>query len=104
MENFHRFNININEIIYLFFFEILQEVEPFLMRCHACGRRLVNVMSELKSAEGVTLNKKQLQQQQKLIYRVLNDPDMQRLRKDGSSILAQIEERAQWLPNSYDVR
>ncbi|XP_065213385.1 puratrophin-1-like isoform X3 [Planococcus citri] len=83
--------------------QFYKEVEPFLLRCHACGRRLVNVMSELKSAEGVMLNKKQLQQQQKLIYRVLNDPDMQRLRKDGSTILAQIEERAQWLPNSYDV-
>lgn len=74
------------------------------MRCHACGRRLVNVMSDLKSSEGVTLNRRQLQQQQRLIFRVLNDPDMQKLRKDGSTILAQIEERAQYLPNSYDVR
>lgn len=74
------------------------------MRCHACGRRLVSVMSDLKSVDGVTLNRRQLQQQQRLIFRVLNDADMQRLRKDGSTVLAQIEERAQWLPSSYDVR
>lgn len=74
------------------------------MKCHDCGRRLVTVMSELKSTEGISLSRRQLHQQQKLLARILNEPDMQRLRKEGPTILAQIEERAQWLPNSYDVR
>lgn len=61
-------------------------------------------MSELKATEGISLSRRQLHQQQRLINRVLNDADMQRLRQEGPSTLAQIEERAQWLPSSYDVR
>ncbi|KAK7584063.1 hypothetical protein V9T40_005026 [Parthenolecanium corni] len=83
--------------------QFYKEVEPFLTKCHACGRRLVSVMSEIKSNEGVSLSRRQLYQQQRQLTRVLNDVELLRLRKDGPTILAQIEDRVQWLPNSYDV-
>lgn len=91
-------------ILRIYFFVNPQEVEPFLTKCHACGRRLVSVMSEIKSTEGVSLSRRQLYQQQRQLTRVLNDVELLRLRKDGPTILAQIEDRVQWLPNSYDVR
>jgi hypothetical protein len=82
-----------------------QEVEPFLAQCHACGRRLVTVMSELRSTEGQTqVTRRQLHHQHRALTRALIDPDLQRLRREGKDTLTRLEERAQWLPSSEDVR
>lgn len=45
-----------------------------------------------------------LYNQQYLINWVLNDVEFKKLKSTGDATLAEIEERAQWLPNSPDVR
>jgi hypothetical protein len=82
-----------------------QEVEPFLAQCHVCGRRLVAIMSELRSMEGQSqVTRRQLHHQHRALTRALIDPDLQRLRREGKDTLTRLEERAQWLPTSEDVR
>jgi len=90
---------------FLLFAYIQQEVEPFLAQCHVCGRRLVAIMSELRATEGQSqLTRRQLHHQHRTLTRALIDPDLQRLRREGKDILTRLEERAQWLPASEDVR
>ncbi|KDR23948.1 hypothetical protein L798_08872 [Zootermopsis nevadensis] len=85
--------------------EFYKEVEPFLGQCHACGRRLVSVMSELRSTEGQRqVTRRQLHHQHRALTRALTDPELQRLRREGNATLARLEERSQWLPASEDVR
>ena len=82
-----------------------QEVEPFLGHCHVCGRRLVTIMSELRATEGQNkVTRRQLHHQHRTLTRALIDSDLQRLRREGNDILTRLEERAQWLPASEDVR
>jgi hypothetical protein len=84
---------------------VLQEVEPFLAQCHICGRRLVAIMSELRSAEGQSqMSRRQLHHQHRALTRALIDPDLQRLRREGKDTLTRLDERAQWLSTSEDVR
>jgi hypothetical protein len=84
---------------------VRQEAEPFLAQCHACGRRLVAIMSELRSTEGQSqVTRRQLHHQHRVLTRALTDPDLQRLRREGNETLTRLEERAQWLPASEDVR
>ena len=80
-------------------------MEPLLAQCHVCGRRLVAIMSELRATEGQSqLTRRQLHHQHRTLTRALIDPDLQRLRREGKDILTRLEERAQWLPASEDVR
>jgi hypothetical protein len=91
-----------DEAIYV---NILQEVEPFLGQCQVCGRRLVAIMSELRSVEGQSqVTRRQLHHQHRALTRALIDPDLQRLRREGKDTLTRLEERAQWLTTSEDVR
>lgn len=83
---------------------VVQELEPLLMTCQACGRQLVYVMSEVRGAAEGTLSRRQLSSQQRALNRLLHDPELQRLRRDGPTCLAALEDRAQWLPDSEDVR
>jgi len=62
-------------------------------------------MSELRATEGQSqLTRRQLHHQHRTLTRALIDPDLQRLRREGKDILTRLEERAQWLPASEDVR
>jgi hypothetical protein len=62
-------------------------------------------MSELRATEGQSqLMRRQLHHQHRTLTRALIDPDLQRLRREGKDILTRLEERAQWLPASEDVR
>jgi hypothetical protein len=80
-------------------------VETILAQCHVCGRRLVAVMSELRATDGQSqVTRRQLHHQHRTLTRALIDPDLQRLRREGNDILTRLEERAQWLPASEDVR
>lgn len=72
--------------------------------CQACGRRLVGVMSDVRSAVDGTLSRRQLSSQHRTMSRVLHDNELQRLRRDGQTTLAALEDRAQWLPDSEEVR
>ncbi|KAJ9600443.1 hypothetical protein L9F63_009213, partial [Diploptera punctata] len=85
--------------------EFHKELEPFLAQCQACGRRLVSIMSELRASDGQNqITRRQLHHQHRALNRILNDTDLQRLRREGNETLTRLEERAQWLPNSEDVR
>jgi len=62
-------------------------------------------MSELRTTEGQSqLTRRQLHHQHRALTRALIDSDLQRLRREGKDILTRLEERAQWLPASEDVR
>jgi hypothetical protein len=62
-------------------------------------------MSELRATEGQSqVTRRQLHHQHRTLTRALIDPDLQRLRREGKDILTRLEERAQWLPASEDVR
>ncbi|XP_054273864.1 pleckstrin homology domain-containing family G member 4B-like isoform X2 [Macrosteles quadrilineatus] len=84
--------------------EFFKELEPFVSSCQACGRRLVGVMSDVRSAVDGTMSRRQLSSQHRTMSRVLHDNELQRLRRDGQTTLAALEDRAQWLPDSEDVR
>ncbi|XP_046674250.1 puratrophin-1-like isoform X2 [Homalodisca vitripennis] len=84
--------------------EFFKELEPFISSCQACGRRLVGVMSDVRSAVDGTLSRRQLSSQHRTMSRVLHDSELQRLRRDGHTTLAALEDRAQWLPDNEDVR
>lgn len=62
-------------------------------------------MSELRSTEGQSqVTRRQLHHQHRALTRALTDPELQRLHREGNETLARLEERAQWLPASEDVR
>ena len=62
-------------------------------------------MSELRASDGQNqVTRRQLHHQHRALNRILNDTDLQRLRREGNETLTRLEERAQWLPNSDDVR
>lgn len=83
---------------------VSQELEPFVVGCQACGRRLVGVMADVRSAAEGTASRRQLSSQHRTVSRVLHDNELTRLRRDGQTTLAALEDRAQWLPDSEDVR
>lgn len=62
------------------------------------------MMSDVRSAVDGSVSRRQLGSQYRTMSRVLHDGDLQRLRRDGHTSLAALEERAQWLPDSEDVR
>ncbi|XP_049785919.1 puratrophin-1-like [Schistocerca cancellata] len=84
--------------------EFHKELEPLTAHAHACGRRLVAALQELRAGDPALASRRQLHAQQRLLARALADPELARLSADGAAALARLQQRAQWLPASQDVR
>uniref|UniRef100_A0A8D9FHX3 Pleckstrin homology domain-containing family G member 4B n=1 Tax=Cacopsylla melanoneura TaxID=428564 RepID=A0A8D9FHX3_9HEMI len=85
--------------------EFYKEYEPFLSQCHGCGRSLVTTMADIRDVSATPeSDRRSLVTSHRAICRVLTDPALCKLRRDGHRTLTQLEERAHWLPYSEDVK
>lgn len=88
----------------------MQEAESLSSRCQWCGRRLVSLMGDVRSQEESTVNstmsstRRQAHFHHRATARLLTDPELQSLRRDAPASLQKLQDRAQWLPHSEDVR
>lgn len=86
--------------------EFFRELEPFVSLCRSCGRRLVDLLSDLEAPGNcqIQISSRLIYQQQKFILRTLSDSDLKKLGAEGCEILSKLEERARWIPSSPQVR
>ncbi|XP_075229746.1 puratrophin-1-like isoform X2 [Lycorma delicatula] len=90
--------------------QFFKEAEALSSRCQWCGRRLVSLMGDVRAQEEHSNNttmsstRRQAHLQHRATARLLADPELQSLRRDAPITLKQLQDRAQWLPHSEDVR
>lgn len=82
-----------NQSLWREFFAI---IEPLQNQCIGAGRRLVSVMSDIRSTDSQGLpTRRQLYAQHRALSRALMDPELQALRRKGQSTITRLQELEQ---------
>lgn len=76
--------------------EFFAIIEPLQNQCIGAGRRLVSVMSDIRSTDSQGLpTRRQLYAQHRALSRALMDPELQSLRRKGQSTITRLQELEQ---------
>lgn len=71
-------------------------MEPLQNQCLASGRRLVSVLSDIRSADSQGVpTRRQLYAQHRALSRALMDPELQNLRRKGQNTITRLQELEQ---------
>lgn len=71
-------------------------MEPLQNQCLASGRRLVSVLSDIRSADSQGApTRRQLYAQHRALSRALMDPELQNLRRKGQNTITRLQELEQ---------
>lgn len=73
--------------------EFFANMEPLQNQCLASGRRLVSVLSDIRSADSQgPPTRRQLYAQHRALSRALMDPELQNLRRKGQNTITRLQE------------
>ncbi|XP_017786497.1 PREDICTED: uncharacterized protein LOC108569455 isoform X2 [Nicrophorus vespilloides] len=85
--------------------EFFRQLEPFLVMCRTAGRALLSALSQLRHEEiPYQITRRFLNHQCRQIAQAVQLEVLKGVRQEGPGTLASLEERAQWLSGSGDVR
>lgn len=75
--------------------EFFTTLEPLQNQCLSAGRRLISVLSEIRTSDGQGApNRRQLHSQHRALSRALMDTELQNLRRNGAATIRRLTDRA----------
>lgn len=79
-------------------------LEPFQQQCLAAGKRLVQILSDIRNTDAQgTPNRRQLHSQHRALSRALMDTEIQNMRRKGPSTITRLQERARKISFNNNV-
>ncbi|XP_065160574.1 uncharacterized protein [Atheta coriaria] len=85
--------------------EFFRQSEPFAARCRSAGRALLAALAQLRQEEvPYQITRRFLNHQCRQISKAVQIDALTKIREEGKTTLANLEERAQWLSGSRDVQ
>lgn len=87
--------------------EFLTSLEILQTQCIAAGRRLVTVMGDIRNSDlqqSSGPSRRQLHSQHRALSRALMDPELQSLRRKGSTNVSRLQEKSNFVNNSQILK